>query len=100
MHHHLNIEDIIREVLSKICSLHGKHPNIEIGKDYKLNISACCQEFHGQLEDIIKDYQLRIQRAVSWLQRMKVTVGVIIKALPTCFFLTRILWKKKKNEEE
>jgi len=50
-----------------MCSLHGKHANIEIGEDNKLSISACCQEFHEQLENIIKDYQVRIEQAISWL---------------------------------
>ena len=55
----MNTENIIREILSKTCSLHGKHPNVEINKDWQLSISACCQEFHDQMENIIKDFQKR-----------------------------------------
>jgi hypothetical protein len=53
----MNTEDIIREILSKMCPLHGKHANVEIKKDWQLNISACCREFHEQMENIIKDFQ-------------------------------------------
>ena len=53
----MNTENIMREILSKMCSLHGKHPNIEITEDWKLTISACCNEFHEQMENIIKDFQ-------------------------------------------
>ena len=60
----MNTENIMREILSKMCSLHGKHPNIEIGKDLKLKISACCHEFHEQMESIIKDFQKK-ESAVS-----------------------------------
>lgn len=55
----MNTEDIIREILSKMCSLHGKHANVEINKDNQLSISACCPEFQEQMENIIKDFQKR-----------------------------------------
>ena len=55
----MNTEDTIREILSKMCSLHGKHANVEINKDSQLSISACCREFREQLESIIKDFQKR-----------------------------------------
>ena len=61
MIHQLNTEDIIREILSKMCSLHGKHPNVEINKHLQLSVSACCEEFREQMENIIKDFRKRDQ---------------------------------------
>jgi hypothetical protein len=55
----MNTEDTIREILSKMCSLHGKHANIEINKDNQVSVTACCQEFQEQMENIIKDFQKR-----------------------------------------
>ena len=61
----MNTEDVIREILSKICSLHGKHPGIEIEKDWQLNISACCPEFHEQMENIARDLQKKGDEILS-----------------------------------
>ena len=57
----MNTEDIIREILSKMCSPHGKHANVEINKDWQLSVSACCSEFREQMENIIKDFRKREQ---------------------------------------
>jgi hypothetical protein len=53
----MNTEEAIREILSKMCPLHGKHANVEIKKDNQLSVSACCHEFREQMENIIKDFQ-------------------------------------------
>ena len=50
---HRNAEDLIREILSKMCPLHGTHANIEIKQEWEITISACCEEFHELLEKII-----------------------------------------------
>jgi len=51
-----NSEDLIREILSKMCSLHGTHANIAIKRGWELTVSACCEEFHELLRKIIYDF--------------------------------------------
>ena len=48
-----NTEDLIREILSKMCPLHGTHADIAIKQNWELTISACCGEFHELLGKII-----------------------------------------------
>ncbi|MEP6947946.1 MAG: hypothetical protein ABI863_01665 [Ginsengibacter sp.] len=49
----MSTEELIREIISKMCPLHGKHANVEIHEEGQINISACCAEFHEQMEKII-----------------------------------------------
>lgn len=49
----MSTEEIIREVVSKVCPFHGKHANVQIHEAGKINISACCAEFHELMENII-----------------------------------------------
>jgi hypothetical protein len=51
----MGTEDLIREILSKICPFHGKHPTVEIHEAGKMNILACCEEFHEFIQNIIND---------------------------------------------
>jgi hypothetical protein len=48
-----SVEDLIREILSKMCPSHGLHANIEIKQEWEITISACCEEFHELLGKII-----------------------------------------------
>lgn len=48
-------EELIREIVSKVCPSHGKHPVVEIHESGQMNISACCDEFHQQIENIINN---------------------------------------------
>ena len=70
----MNTEDIIREILSKMCSLHGKHANVEINKDNQLSVSACCYEFREQMENIIRDFQKREENTSTVASFQKETV--------------------------
>jgi hypothetical protein len=49
----MSTEELIREILSKICSFHGKHPTVEIQAAGQLKISACCEEFRKQIGNIV-----------------------------------------------
>jgi hypothetical protein len=49
----MNTEDLIREIVSKVCPFHGKHPVVEIREVGKMNISACCDEFLEQIGNIV-----------------------------------------------
>jgi hypothetical protein len=49
----MSTEDLIREIISKICSFHGKHPTVEIHEGSQMNISACCEEFREQMRNIV-----------------------------------------------
>jgi hypothetical protein len=49
----MNTESLIREIISKICPFHGKHPTVEIHQTGKLDITACCDEFLHQIEHIV-----------------------------------------------
>lgn len=49
----MSTEDLIREILSKMCPFHGKHPTVEIHEVGQMNISACCEEFRKQIGDIV-----------------------------------------------
>jgi hypothetical protein len=46
-------EELIREIISKICPFHGKHPIVEIHKAGGMDISVCCEEFRGQIARIV-----------------------------------------------
>ena len=50
----MSTEELIREIISKICPFHGKHPTVDIYDAGKINISACCKEFLEQMENIVK----------------------------------------------
>ena len=56
----MNTEDLIREIVSKICPFHGKHPAVEIHETGQMNISACCEEFREQMGNIVKGELLKI----------------------------------------
>ena len=45
-------EDFIREVLTKVCPLHGKHANVHIDENWRINITACCNELNQLLKTI------------------------------------------------
>ncbi|MEP6951366.1 MAG: hypothetical protein ABI863_18900 [Ginsengibacter sp.] len=49
----MNTEDLIREIISKMCPFHGKHPIVEIHEVGEMNVSACCDEFLEQIGKII-----------------------------------------------
>ena len=36
-----------------MCPFHGKHPTVEIHEAGQMNISACCEEFREQIENIV-----------------------------------------------
>ena len=46
-------EELIKEIVSKMCPFHGRHPTVEIYESGQMNISACCEKFHDQIEKII-----------------------------------------------
>lgn len=41
----MDTENLMREILSKMCSSHGKRPNITFDRNWKLNVSASFDEF-------------------------------------------------------
>jgi hypothetical protein len=49
----MNTEDLVREIMSKMCPFHGKYPVVEISEVGQMNISACCDEFHQQIGNIV-----------------------------------------------
>jgi hypothetical protein len=60
-------ENVIREIVSKMCRLHGRHPTVEINKEGQINISACCDEFREQML-IIENY---MNSVISMLRKTK-----------------------------
>jgi hypothetical protein len=53
----VDTEDLMREILSKLCPYHGKHPDVSLDKDWKLTVSACCIEFKDMMEAIKKNFE-------------------------------------------
>jgi hypothetical protein len=53
----MDTEDLMREILSKMCPYHGKHPNIELDSNWKLTVSACCNEFKEMMETIKSHFE-------------------------------------------
>ena len=53
----MDTEGLMREILSKICPYHGRHPNISLDKEWKLRVSACCIEFKEMMEVIKKSFE-------------------------------------------
>jgi hypothetical protein len=49
----MSTEELIREIVSKICPFHGKHPTVEIHETGQMNISACCLDFQELIQNII-----------------------------------------------
>jgi len=49
----MNTENLIREIISKVCPFHGKHPTVDIHETGKLDINACCDEFLEQIGHIV-----------------------------------------------
>ena len=49
----MSTEDLIREIISKQCPYHGKHPTIEIHEIGQMDISTCCEEFREQIGMIV-----------------------------------------------
>ena len=49
----MSIEELIREIVSKMCPFHGKHPVVEIHRAGQMDISACCEEFRKQMVNIV-----------------------------------------------
>ena len=53
----MDTEELMREILSKMCPYHGRHPNITLDKEWKLTVSACCNEFKEMIEAIKKNFE-------------------------------------------
>lgn len=53
----MNTEDLMREILSKTCPYHGRHPNITLDKNWKLTVFACCDEFKEMMEMIKSNFE-------------------------------------------
>ena len=51
----MSTEDLIREILSKLCPFHGKHPTVKMHAGGRMDILACCEEFHEFIQNIIND---------------------------------------------
>ena len=49
----MSTEELIREIVSKMCPFHGKHPTVNIHEAGQMNISTCWEEFHKLVENII-----------------------------------------------
>ena len=49
----MNTEDIVREIINKICPYHATHPTVQIPEIGQMDISACCEEFLTQIENIV-----------------------------------------------
>ena len=47
-------EELIREIVSKICPFHGKRATVNMHEAGEIEISACCKEFHVFLETLGK----------------------------------------------
>jgi hypothetical protein len=52
-----NAEDLIREILSKICPMHGTQGNIEIKQNGEITVSACCEDSHSLIKNIIYSFK-------------------------------------------
>jgi hypothetical protein len=48
-------EELIREIVSKICPFHGKKPIINMREGTEFEISTCCNEFKGFLVNMIEN---------------------------------------------
>ena len=48
----MSTEEVIREIVSKMCPFHGKHPTVEIHELGQLDIFACCDAFREQCVSI------------------------------------------------
>ena len=59
-----NAEDLVREILSKVCPHHGLHANMELSQKGSLTILACCEEFHSLIEKIIYDFEQRPDKTI------------------------------------
>ena len=51
----MSIEELVREIVSKICPFHGMHPKVTIPECGPVHVSACCEEFHQFIEAYIND---------------------------------------------
>lgn len=49
----MSIEEVIREIVSKVCPFHGKHATVKVRDTGHIIIAACCDEFHSQMENIV-----------------------------------------------
>jgi hypothetical protein len=64
-------EDLIREILSKVCPYHGYHAGLYLDKDWNITISAFCHEFE-QMMSVLKN---NFENAPGWvpnLHRIKI----------------------------
>lgn len=66
----MDTEDLMREILSKMCPYHGKHPNITFDRNWKLTVSACCNEFKEMMETIKRNFENKPDRVFD-LRREK-----------------------------
>jgi len=51
----MGTEELIREVVSKVCPFHGKRAAVSVPANGRIQISACCDEFHHFLENQVKN---------------------------------------------
>jgi hypothetical protein len=49
----MSTEELIREIISKKCPFHGKHPTVEIHEAGEMDISTCCEEFREHIGTIV-----------------------------------------------
>jgi hypothetical protein len=57
-------EDLVREILGKMCPYHGLRANVEMSKKELLTVSACCEEFHALIKKIIYDFEQRPNKTI------------------------------------
>lgn len=50
-------EELIKEILSKLCPFHGLRANIEFDANWEITVSTCCGEFHELISKIIHKKQ-------------------------------------------
>jgi hypothetical protein len=60
----MSTEEIIREIISKMCPFHGLHPFVDIHEHGPINVSACCEEFHEYIRNIINDRNVEMSRSL------------------------------------
>lgn len=75
----MSTEELIREIISKICPFHGKHPTIELQETGQVNISACCEAFREQCLTIVN---LNRAKAVNKLLEKQGPNKIMKKASP------------------
>lgn len=53
-------EQLIQEILSKVCPIHGSHANIQIKEGWEINTITCCEDFDKLIDHIVNYFTKKI----------------------------------------